>query len=266
MTPDERDIIGQFVTRVSGTQVATFAGGSVPATRPALPPVDPEADRFLAELFSRFPEARYRITQTAFVHEAALAEAQTRIQALQAELAQLRQALNTQAAQPRSGGFFGGLFGGGQRTPAPGYPQAYPPQAYPPQAYPPQAYPPQAYPTAYPPSYQPGMFSGGSGFLGSALTTAAGVAGGVLAADAISSMFHHNTGFGGGLPGGSPWGGGTTINETVYNNAPADPWAGAGTSGDPGWATDTSSDSSANDGGGDWSGGGDDGGGSDDFV
>ena len=261
MTPDERDIIGQFVTRVSGAQGAGFAGGSVPATRPALPPVDPEADRFLSELFTRFPEARYRITQTAFVHEAALAEAQTRIQALQAELAQLRQALNTQAAQPRSGGFFGGLFGGGQRPPAPGYPQAYPPQAY---------------PTAYPPSYQPGMFSGGSGFLGSALTTAAGVAGGVLAADAISSMFHHNTGFGGGLPGASPWGGGTTINETVYNNnnAPADPWAGAGTSGDPGWATDTSADTSANDGandganhgGADWSGGGDDGGGSDDFV
>jgi hypothetical protein len=67
---------------------------------------------------------------------------------------------------------------------------------------------------------------GGSGFLGSALTTAAGVAGGVLAADAISSMFAGHS-YGGGF------GGGEVINETVVNNygdaASADPWAGAGT-------------------------------------
>jgi hypothetical protein len=49
----------------------------------------------------------------------------------------------------------------------------------------------------------------GSGFLGSALTTAAGVAGGVLAADAIRDLFspHQAYGIGGGMaPGlGTPW-------------------------------------------------------------
>ena len=37
-----------------------------------LPPVDREADALIAELFTRYPEARYRITQTAFVQEHAL--------------------------------------------------------------------------------------------------------------------------------------------------------------------------------------------------
>ncbi len=105
--------------------------------------------------------------------------------------------------------------------------------------------------------------SGGSGFLGSALTTAAGVAGGVLAADAISSMFSPHGygmgGFGGGGFGGGGWGGGG-VSETVINNnygdqGQADPWAGggadqAGTSGGDAWAGGGDSSDS-----GDWGGG-----------
>ncbi len=67
-------------------------------------------------------------------------------------------------------------------------------------------------PRNMPPGYQPGMFQrGGSGFLGSALTTAAGVAGGLVVGNALMGMFERpglGGGFGapGGFGGGSPWG------------------------------------------------------------
>jgi hypothetical protein len=255
MTPEERDIIGRFIARVGGAQI----GGTVPSTQTALPPIDPEADRFINDQFNANPQARYRITQMAFVQEAALAEAQNRIKRLEYDLQQAQQAVQqAQTQAPQSRGLFGGLFGGGQSAPA------YQPQYAPP--------PPQA---SYPPGYQPGMFrSGGSGFLGSALTTAAGVAGGVLAADALTSMFSGGRemgggwGGGGGFGGGWGGGGGEVVNETVVNNygtqdggAGADPWAGAGAApdADAGWSGGGAADT----GSGDW-GGGDSGGGWDD--
>lgn len=221
MTNEERDIIGQFIARVGGAaQPSGFASGSVPATQPALPPIDRDADAFIGQAFTQYPEARYRITQLAFVQEHALAEAQNRIQRLEWELQQAQQAAQqTQqsAAKPAGGGFFGSLFGsaarpqqappqggdprwGGQA--APGYPGAQPQQPYYQQAAPP---PPQ-----YPPNYQQGMFQQrGSGFLGSALTTAAGVAGGMVAGEALMNLFSPHRGFeGGGAFGGGGYGGG----------------------------------------------------------
>ena len=204
MTNEERDIITNFIARVGGAAAVqpTQSGASVPATTtPALPPIDREADTLIGDLFNRYPETRYRITQLAFVQEHALVEAQARLKRLEWELQQTQQA-TTQQRQQQGGGFFSGLFGGrsqaaqapqqqggpwGQGA-TPGYEQAYPPQ--------------------YPPGYQAGMFQqSGSGFLGSALTTAAGVAGGVLAADAIRDLFspHQGSGWSGGGPG-SPWG------------------------------------------------------------
>jgi hypothetical protein len=202
MTNEERDLISNFVQRVGGRPASSggFAG-SVPAVgAPNLPPVDPEADRLLADLFARFPEARYRITQLAFVQEHALAEATNQIAQLQAALQQVQQAQaapppqqasspwgQPAAAQPQpapSRGLFGGLFGGS--------PQPAPQPQYAPQYAQPQMAPqPQ-----YAPGYQPGMFQRqGSGFLGSALTTAAGVAGGMMAANALTSLFsNHNSG------------------------------------------------------------------------
>ena len=243
MTPEERDIIGRFIARVGGAQPTSFSG-SVPATTAQLPPVDPEADRFIGEQLAAVPSARYRLTQMAFVQEAALSEAQNRIKTLEY---QLQQAQSQPQPQPQSKGLFGGLFGGGQQGQQPNY-QQQPQYAPPPQP---------AYAQG---GYQPGMFQqGGSGFLGGALRTAAGVAGGVLAADAISSMFsphNYGGGFGGGGFGGGGFGGGgeEVINETTVNNygpqdgsGGADPWAGAGQS-----APDAPS--------GDWSGSGDSGG------
>ena len=78
MTNEERDLIARFISRVAGApQGGAFMGaGSVPASQLALPPLDKEADAFIAQQFQQHPEARYRITQTALVQEAALAETQ----------------------------------------------------------------------------------------------------------------------------------------------------------------------------------------------
>ncbi|HVZ08637.1 DUF2076 domain-containing protein [Rhodopila sp.] len=243
MTDEERQIISQFVARVGGSPASSgFASGSVPQTQPALPPVDREADQFIAQQFQQYPEARYRITQLAFVQEHALVEAQNRIQRLEWEKQQMQQALQQaqQAAQQQGssgGGFFSGLFGGGRQS----QPQAAPPPGGPwgqtgPQRGPQQGYYPPPPPPQYPPGYQPGVFQRqGSGFLGSALTTAAGVAGGVLAANALTSLFsggHSAAGFGaGGVGAGaaSPWATPVPDQQQFIDNSAWDPGAaGAG--------------------------------------
>jgi uncharacterized protein len=224
MTNEERDIISQFVARVGGAPSpapAGFAsGGSVPATQaaPPLPPVDQDADALIRQMFQRYPEATYRMTQLAFVQEQGLIQAQNRIHQLEAELEQTRQAMQQQqqqSAQPASGGgFFSNLFGGGQSRQAPppppqgvwggGQPSAPPPRYAPPPQYAPP--PPQ-----YAPGYQHGMFQrSGSGFLGSALTTAAGVAGGMVVGHMLTDMFtggSHGGGWAGPAAGamGGPW-------------------------------------------------------------
>jgi uncharacterized protein len=229
MTNEERDIITSFISRISGAQAPQpTAPGSVPATIAPLPPVDREADQLINQLFTRYPDARYRLTQTAFVQEHALAEAQNRIQRLEWELQQAKQALAQaqQSTQQQSsgGGFFGGLFGGGRQSAPPPPPQGGAPawnqggpqqgsqQGY--QQPPPYGAPPPQ----YPPGYQPGMFQRpGSGFLGSALTTAAGVAGGMVAGNALMNLFS------GGHGGGGMFGGGTSAG---LGAAPAaSPWA-----------------------------------------
>lgn len=264
MTNEERDIIAKFIARVGGgPQQASFGAGSVPATQPALPPIDREADAYIAQLHNQYPEARYRTTQLAFVQEHALTEAQNRIQRLEWELQQAQQAAQ-QAQQPgqrSGGGFFSGLFGGSR-------PQAAPPQGDPrwgnqggqqQQQYYQQSAPP---PPQYPPNYQQGMFQqrGGSGFLGSALTTAAGVAGGMVAGQALMSLFSPHQGFGsGGFGGsgsgeaaGSPWAAPATPSQDYVDNGS---WDQQDSGTDNTW--------SDNSGGGDWD-NGSDGGNSDD--
>ena len=233
MTDEERKIIADFIARVGGASAPSgpWGGSSVPATTPALPPIDREADAYIADQFNQHPDARYRLTQLAFVQEHALAEAQNRIKQLEGALQQTAQ----QAGQQhQSGGFFSSLFGGGrpQQPPGPGASPAWG-QGAPPPGYQQQYAPP---PGGYPPNYNPGAFQRqGSGFLGSALTTAAGVAGGVLAADAIRDMFspHQGTGLGGGLAPGmaSPWGAPVTPDPGYADQGawttPPDPGAGA---------------------------------------
>lgn len=239
MTNEERDLITQFIQRVGGTPAR--APGSVPSTLPAtqpLPPVDREADALIAELMQRYPEARYRLTQMAFVQEYALVEAQNTINRLQWELDQARaqQAPAMPAGSPwgaaaqqpqQSRGLFGGLFGGRQAPPPP--PPGYGQQGY---GQPQYAPPPQAMQA---PGYQPGMFQQrGSGFLGSALTTAAGVAGGMVVGNMLMNAFS-----GGGAahaaaasPASTPW-----TNPT----GATDPYAQGGEPKDGGWSETTPS-------------------------
>lgn len=217
MTDEERRIITEYVTRVAGASRPAPAssspwGGRVPQTGPQqapLPPVEPEADALIADLFNRYPEARYRITQTAFVQEHALVEAQNRIQQLEWELEnQTRQA---QAAQNR------GLFGFGGARPAPMPP---PPQ-------------PQ-----YPQGYNPQAIQGrqGPGFLGTALTTAAGVAGGLVVGNMLMNAF---SGSHGAAQAASGLGTGSFANEAVpTSSAWTDPGAAAASQG---WGTDQGS-------------------------
>ena len=280
MTPEERDIIINFISRVSGAQ----AGGgfaSVPSTVPALPPIDREADALIADLFNRYPEARYRLTQLAFVQEHALTEAQNRIKQLQWQVQQAQQAAQQaaaqaqQAAQPQpSRGFLGGLFGGSQapQQPPPQGPWGQGPGQAPPNW---QNQPPP--PPQYGPGYQPGMFQRpGSGFLGSALTTAAGVAGGLVVGNALMDMFSPHRAAAGELPGGgaspleggaSPWGSAPLPEPPVppdqgYVDQSA--WTTPDQTGTPdnSWAQPDQSNWADNSGGGDWttdnSGGSDD--------
>jgi len=236
MNDDERRIITQFVERIAGASAATpsagpWGGGSVPSTqaRP-LPPVDRDADTLIADLFARYPEARYRITQTAFVQEAALVEAQNRIRQLEWEV-QNAQAQAQSAQQPRSGGLFGGMFGGTGRQQV-----QMPP-------------PPQP---VYPPNYNPGMLQpqrGGSGFLGTALTTAAGVAGGMVLGNMLMNSLSGSHGAAAAATSDATGGGGAFGQEAVPTSSP---WTDPGTAAaDQGWGTDGGQK-------GDWGGGGQD--------
>lgn len=252
MTDEERDLIEKFFNRVGGVQQGSFA--SVPGTQPSLPPVDQQADQLIAQQFQKYPEARYRITQMAVVQEAALVQAQNRIQQLQMQLQQAQQAVQAaqqgNAGQQKSGGFFGGLFGGGQSAQQPQ--QSAPPPGW---GGNPGTAAPQYQPQPMPGGMRPGMFQGGSGFLGSALTTATGVAGGMLAANALTSLFsgHHDAAAGG--FGAAPMGGDTIINN--YGDAASDPFAGGGAAPDSSFGSDWGGGDAGGDfGGGDW--GGDD--------
>ena len=267
MTNEERDIITQFIARVSGAQAPAQPafGGSVPATTTqALPPVDPEADRLIGDMFNRYPAARYRMTQLAFVQEHALAEAQNRIQRLEWELQQAQQAAQQAQQQQRSGGAAAAssaacsAAGRGRRRrrrvgrdragtsagPQQGYQQGGPQQGYAPTIS--RAAPPPQ----YAPSYQPGMFQrSGSGFLGSALTTAAGVAGGLVAGNALMSLFsgsHGGGGFGGAATGGGPWWGGAQADQGYVDQGTWTDPAGGG-SADPGYVDSGTWDTSSND-------------------
>jgi uncharacterized protein len=161
MTEEERRIITGFVERVAnGAPGPSSPWGAAPA-RAALPPVDPQADALIADLLAKHPEARFRLTQMAFAQEALIVEMQNRMAQLEWEAE--NNSRQAQAAQSR--GFLG--FGGSR-------PAAMPPRPQP----------------MVPPGHNPAVFqqNRGSGFLGTAMMTMAGVAGGILLGNAIMGM------------------------------------------------------------------------------
>lgn len=169
-------------------------------------PRDAQAEARIKEHMTRQPAAGYFMTQTVLVQEAALKsldeqnkQLTRQVQQLQAEL----QSANAQSAKAQtpaasSGGFLSSIFGGASRDPQPAPTHSAGPtnngwrepgrpsfNSQPPQQNFGAAPPPQNY------GQNPAQPVGGS-FMGGALRTAAGVAGGVMLAQGISSLFHHN--------------------------------------------------------------------------
>jgi hypothetical protein len=203
MSPEERQLLTGLFDRIRGAASA---------------PRDQEAEALIQDATRAQPYAPYFLAQTVLVQDQALRAANDRLQELEAKV----KSLESQAASaPRAGGFLGGLgslFGGGPAPRASAPPPPPPPPSGRWGQSPPQGnwqQPPQGYGQPAPGPWGGPAPSSGGGFLHGALGTAAGVAGGVLLADSIRSLFagHNNplgigTGFGGGVPG----------SETIINN------------------------------------------------
>jgi hypothetical protein len=162
-------------------------------------PRDAQAEARIKEHLTRQPAAGYFMTQAILVQEAALKSLDEQNKKLTQQVQQLQAELQSAKAQsaapaPSGGGFLSSIFGGSPR-PAPtqsapastgGWREPAPQQNY-------AAPAPQQNFGAAPPNYaQQAAPGAGSSFLGGALKTAAGVAGGVMLAQGISSLFHHN--------------------------------------------------------------------------
>ncbi|MGB8663421.1 MAG: DUF2076 domain-containing protein [Serratia inhibens] len=146
---------------------------------------DLQAEQLINQHIREQPSAPYYMAQAMIIQEAALKQLDQRVKDLESQIAQQQQ--NT-AGQQSSGGFLAGLFGGGNRnTPSPR--DQYQAQQQNNTAWNNQ---PQA---GYAPQQQPqqaAVPSRTGGFLGGALQTAAGVAGGVVLADMLTGMFRHS--------------------------------------------------------------------------
>ncbi|WP_438870053.1 DUF2076 domain-containing protein [Pseudomonas sp. L1(2025)] len=169
-------------------------------------PRDALAEARIKEHMTRQPAAGYYMTQSILVQEHAIKslDAQNKQQAQQIQQLQdeLQQA-KSQAAQPApsSGGFLSSIFGGSSsRDSQPA--QSAPPSSgggwrEPARSSFGQPAPQQQNYAAPQQNYQQPQQAPaapiGSGFLGGALKTAAGVAGGVMLAEGISSLFSHNS-------------------------------------------------------------------------
>ncbi len=210
MTPDERNLLTQFLSDLCKTQGVAK---------------DPEAAQMIDQAVRSNPDAAYVLAQHALIADQALHQAQAQIQ-------QLQDALQRSQPQPQPASFFGG---GGPR---PAQPSPWAQAAQP---------PPPAYPSQYPPQGG-GLFGGGplsgqqsglGSFLQSAGTTAAGVAGGAFLFEGLSNLFggHHGFGgggFGGGFGGGGFGGGPVEENVTINNYGDDSYDDDPGTSGDIG--------------------------------
>ena len=192
MTPQERDLLSQFLSDLLNTQVGQK---------------DPDAAGMIDNALRARPDAAYALVQHAILADQSLHQATAQIGALQNQLQAAQAQLQAQAQVPAQPASF---LGGGVVPPTPG-PWGSAPQQ---QAYPQQAYPQQAYGQAQP---QPvfggggGLFGGGLGsFMRTAGTMAAGVAAGDVLASGLEGLFGgHRGGFGGGFGGGG---------ETIVNN------------------------------------------------
>ena len=188
MTPEERQLLGGLFDRVRDN------AGSVQR--------DAEAEAFINNAVKAQPYASYMLAQAVIVQEETLKGAVAKIEELEAKVQELEARATAPAPQPAAGGFLGGIgrsvFGNPAPQPAPapgamgmarsGVPSTsginvpLPPGG--------GGYGQQQPPIGQPsPWQQPQQQGGGSSFLKGALGAAAGVAGGMLLANAVSGMF-----------------------------------------------------------------------------
>jgi len=191
MTPDERQLISGLFDRMR-------SNGTVEKDR--------EAESLINQAVRQTPDAAYLLVQSVLAQEHYLQQAASRIEDLEARMRELEDDVaQRQAPAERSGGgsFLGGLFGGGQSAPQQGGRSSGSVPSFGGRG----AARPQYGQAGSPWNQQArgsvGAGQGGSpwdgqqqaaggrggGFMASALTTAAGVAGGMLAANALSNMF-----------------------------------------------------------------------------
>jgi uncharacterized protein len=192
MTPQERDLITSLFARLQ---------------QAANQPKDSDADALIRERAAQHPDAPYLLVQTVLIQDMALAEAHSRIKDLEQELAAAKSA---PAAAPAPTSFLAGARGS---VPSSGpWRAAGPAPAQQPASGPvwTQSGAPQAAPTTMAPLAMPGA---SSGFLRQAAATAAGIAGGALLFQGISSLFAPH--YGNVLAGMTPQPG---LGETVVNN------------------------------------------------
>ena len=261
MNSQEREIIDGIFKRLE--QAATQ-------------PREPEAERFIADQIRRQPYAPYAMAQLIYVQEEAVKNLNQQVEELRAEVERLQR-------QPQSGGFLSSIFGGGQR-PEPqqrpmgggfGQPGPQPGMGAGPWGAQPNQMGAQ-------PGMQPGMMGGqpgmmgggygaprqGGGFLGTALATAGGVAGGMMLGSALTNAFRGGHETLGTMGGGDQAGAGNFGDPSQFGGADAGggfPDTGTGFADAGGGFPDTQN--AAFDGGADFGGdAGGDVGGSDDWV
>ncbi len=201
MTPQEKDLIQNVFDRLARTG---------PGAK------DAEAENLIRANVARLPDADYGLVQAVVMLEAGLSQAQARIADLQRQLEQTKP-----AGGPLAGGSFlssASPWGGASVPPSAAAPQAAAGYA---------SYPAQA------PAAGPWAQSGGGGFLRNAATMAAGVAGGTLIAEGLSSLLggHGYGSMGGGLGGGlaGGYGGpGEVVENVTVNNYYDNQNAGSG--------------------------------------
>jgi uncharacterized protein len=168
MTPEERRLIAALFDRMQSY---------------GAPEKDREAEGLIRERVRSMPDAVYMLTQSVLVQDQALQAANERVLELEDRVRQLEE---SQPPPRRSGGFLsGGFIGRGRDADAP--PSSVPQVGA--RATPSSSDRPSAWGSPPPPSAPPPpQAGGGGGFMRSAMATAAGVAGGMLAAESIRNM------------------------------------------------------------------------------
>lgn len=143
---------------------------------------DSEAEQHIRTHLQTQPNAPYYMAQSILIQEAAIKQLNNQLNALNEEVNQLR--LNA-SQQKSSGSFLSGLFGGNNSPKTARQERPFEPipgtQGYAPST----SVAGGAAPSSAPPAAR-------NSFMAGALQTAAGVAGGVLVADLLTGMFHHN--------------------------------------------------------------------------